>query len=315
MHATEHWKRADLHLHTTFSGWRRLPIIRARDSYLSPEDAYAAARRRGMDFVCFTDHDTIDGALDFLSRHPGEAERVIIGEELELRLPDSAQWFHVGVHDIDESIHADLMRLRHNGLEALAYLRRRGVLVVLNHPFQSFRSIRAARRHLPELLALFTAVEACNSTSPRSHRGIVEAMASAVMPASWAPIGGSDAHTERRVAAAYTLAPGATKQEFLAHVARGTCAVGGGALGLPALIGDVYRIVGQYYAQLIPSILTARGGPAARGLLGALALLPPSILGLPAFLTTVHAARQEWIARFGPWARTAPEFRWTTSKP
>lgn len=312
MHAPAGWKRADLHLHTTFSGWRRLPLIRARDSYLSPERAYRAARRRGMDFVCFTDHDTIDGALDFLARHPDEEDRVIVGEEVELRLPGTSQWIHVGVYDLDEAVHAELVRLRGNACEALAWLRQRGMLVVLNHPFQSFRSVRAARRHLPELLAQFAAIEACNSTSPRSHRTLLEAMA-AEMPIPWAAVGGSDAHTERRVAAAWTLAPGATKREFLDSVVRGTYAIGGEAQGTLALMGDVYRIVGQYYARLLPSAL-AGCGPAADGMLGALVLLPAALLGLPALLTVAHVARQEWIARAGPWARAVPELRWTTSK-
>lgn len=308
------WKRADMHLHTSFSGWRRLRLIEARDCYVTPEQAFAAARRRGMDFVCFTDHDTIDGAADFLSRHPEEEPRVIVGEEVEVRLPGSSRWVHLGVYGVDDRTHDDLARLRGDGFETIAYLRERGLLFALNHPFQSFRTIRSARRHLRGLLPLIPAVEVCNSTSPRSHRRILEGMlACGGAPRAW--IGGSDAHTERRIAAAHTSAPGATKAEFLDAIRRGMCAVGGDAQGLLALLRDVHEIVRQYYGRLYGTA----GRHAARrrpgNVLGSMALLPAVLAGLPAILTALHMARQEWIARFGPWAAEETERRAPQGEP
>ena len=55
----QHVCRADLHMHTCFSGWRSLRVVGAQDCYVTPKDAYDTARDRGMDFVCFSDHDTI----------------------------------------------------------------------------------------------------------------------------------------------------------------------------------------------------------------------------------------------------------------
>lgn len=295
------WKRADMHLHTSFSGWRRLRLIDAQDCYVSPDRAFAAARRRGMDFVCFTDHDTIDGALDFLSRNPEEEPRVIVGEEVEVRLHGSSQWIHLSVYGVDERTHDDLARLRGDGFETIDYLKKRGLLFVLNHPFQSFRSIGSARRHLRDLLPLFPAVEVCNSTSPRSHRRILEAMLERDGAAPPAFVGGSDAHTERRIAAAWTSAPGHTKAEFLDGIRRGACSVGGDAQGILALVRDVHQIVGEYYGELYG--MTGRSATRRPGnLLGSLALLPAVVTGLPAILTALHMARQEWIGRFGSWA-------------
>ena len=116
------WKRADLHLHTSHSGWRRLRMIDAQDSYVTPEAAFAAARRRGMDFVCFTDHDTIDGARVFLDRHPEEEPRVIVGEEREVLLPGTRQWLHLGVYGLDERDHRELQRRRRDAHDTIAYL-------------------------------------------------------------------------------------------------------------------------------------------------------------------------------------------------
>jgi len=300
--AGEGWKRADLHLHTSFSGWRSLSLIDAQDCYVSPEAGFAAARARGMDFVCFTDHNTIDGALDFLSRHPEEEERVIVGEEIEARFPDSSQWIHINVLDVDEALHADLARLRGNCFELIAELRRRERLFVLNHPFQSFRSIATARRRLAEVLPLFPAVEVCNGTSPRSHVHVLGAMLRHDEHRGTVHVGGSDAHTRAGIASVHTTAPASTKAEFLDCLRAGACAIGGRPRGWAALVGDVYVVVGQYYARLYarPVPTSARR---LKNLVCATALLPATLAGVPAVVTTLQVARQEWIARFGPWAR------------
>jgi predicted metal-dependent phosphoesterase TrpH len=290
-------------MHTCFSGWRRLRLIQARDCYVTPDAAFAAARRAGMDFVCFTDHDTIDGALDFLSRHPEEEPRVIVGEEVEVRLPDSRRWIHLSVFGVDERVHAGLAAAHGDALAVLALLDERRLLFSLNHPFQSFRSIRSARRHLRAILPRFGAVEVCNSTGPRSHRSILEAWLAAQGDRPRVGIGGSDAHTERRIAAAWTAAPGATKADYLASLAAGVGAVGGEALGIGALLGDVHRIIGEYYARLYGWGRRRELELTAGSLLGSIALLPGVVLGVPTLLTALHMARQEWIARGGRWDR------------
>jgi predicted metal-dependent phosphoesterase TrpH len=295
--------RADLHVHTSFSGWRSLRLLDAQDCYVTPDVAFAVARARGMDFVCFTDHDTIDGALDFLSRHPEHAPRVIVGEEVEARFPGSRRWIHLGVLDVDEALHADMRRLRHDARELIAELRRRGRWFVLNHPFQSFRTVAEARRLLDDVLPLCPGVEVCNGTSPKSHARILARMLADQPHVRAVHVGGSDAHTSAGIAAVHTAAPGDTKEEFLASLRAGTCTIGGHSRGLPALVRDVYAIVGQYYARLYgrPFPLTARR---LENLAAATALLPATLFGVPAALTACQFARQEWIARRGPWART-----------
>jgi len=59
--------RADLHVHSTASEQSRLGVQRALglpECATPPEEVYALAKRRGMDFVTITDHDTIDGVLE-----------------------------------------------------------------------------------------------------------------------------------------------------------------------------------------------------------------------------------------------------------
>src|ERR1700741_1732539 len=59
--------RADLHCHSTASEISKLGIQRSLglpECATPPEEVYELAKRRGMDFVTITDHDTIDGCLD-----------------------------------------------------------------------------------------------------------------------------------------------------------------------------------------------------------------------------------------------------------
>ena len=292
--------RADLHVHTCFSGWRSSGVLDAQDCYVRPEAAFAAARARGMDLVCFTDHDTIDGALDFLSRHPEHESSVIVGEEVEARFPGSKTWIHIGVLDVDEALHDDLSRLRDDCFELIAELSRRRLFFALNHPFQSFRTVAEAERRLREVLPLFPAVEISNGTSPRSHTAILEALL-ARMHEGVVRVGGSDSHTLAGIGAVHTAAPGRSKAEFLEALRAGTCAIEGRPRGLLALVRDVYTIVATYYARLYgrSQPWTARR---ATSLAAGTALLPASLLGVPFALTAVQYARQEWIARRGPWA-------------
>ena len=79
--------RADLHVHTWHSGYNHdLPFLKSRDCYAYPLAVYQAAKRRGMDLVAITDHDSIDGGLELLSRAPDDRD-VILGEEISCWLP------------------------------------------------------------------------------------------------------------------------------------------------------------------------------------------------------------------------------------
>src|SRR6185503_12063049 len=62
--------RCDLHVHSRHSGPATLPLLGrlADECYSEPEQVYEQARRRGMDLVTLTDHDTIEGALRLAGR-------------------------------------------------------------------------------------------------------------------------------------------------------------------------------------------------------------------------------------------------------
>ena len=62
--------RCDLHVHSRHSGPVTVPILDRilRESYSEPRAVYETARRRGMDLVTLTDHDTVAGALELAGR-------------------------------------------------------------------------------------------------------------------------------------------------------------------------------------------------------------------------------------------------------
>ena len=117
--------RADLHVHSYHSGYAaHLTFSARRDCYSAPEEIYRVAKARGMDLVTITDHDSIDGCLEFLSRHP-DAPDFIMGEEIECTLPARTRGeaaspsirIHIGVLGMTERIHRDMQPLRRNVYE------------------------------------------------------------------------------------------------------------------------------------------------------------------------------------------------------
>ena len=85
--------RADLHCHSSASEISKLGVQRELglpECATPPEEVYALAKRRGMDFVTITDHDTIAGVLEIADRPD-----VFVSEELTARFRGEPQAVHV----------------------------------------------------------------------------------------------------------------------------------------------------------------------------------------------------------------------------
>ena len=109
--------KADLHMHTRYSGpVKHLRFFRARDCYSQPLEVYRRAKRRGMDLVTITDHDSIDGCLELLNKL-GDLPGFVMGEEVSAYLPRFRHTVHIGVYGHNEAQHRDIQRLRSNGEE------------------------------------------------------------------------------------------------------------------------------------------------------------------------------------------------------
>jgi predicted metal-dependent phosphoesterase TrpH len=84
--------RADLHCHSSASQVSKLgssaPCL--PECATPPESVYDLAKRRGMDFVTITDHDTLDGVLQIADRPD-----VFVSEELTAHFRGEPQAVHV----------------------------------------------------------------------------------------------------------------------------------------------------------------------------------------------------------------------------
>ena len=241
--------RADLHVHSWFSKVNgNLAFLKSRDCYSSPDDVYRTAKARGMDLVTITDHDTLDGCLDFLARH-ADVTDFIPAEEVSCRFPDGDIEVHLGVYGMTESLHRDLQPLRRNVFDVTARLREEGVFFSLNHLLHFYRGQAPFESYLRLLLEV-PALEARNGAMSAAHNMLIEHCARASSPAL-AMVGGSDAHTLRRIGKTWTEVPSATSSdEFIAGLRGGISRPGGVHGDTLALAGDVYGVVFRYIGSL-----------------------------------------------------------------
>ncbi len=214
----ERVSRVDMHCHSTASQISKLGVQRAAglpECATPPEEVYALAKRRGMDFVTITDHDTIDGALQIADRPD-----VFVSEELtaSFRGEPSVQ-VHVLCYDITPDDH-DWLQANARDVElCAAYMYERDIACALAHPYYLVGARPLTARHRRRLSELFGVWEIRNGArAPELNRPA----ATYVATRDSIGIGGSDDHAGVDIGRTYTQTPAAaTPQEFLAHMRAG----------------------------------------------------------------------------------------------
>src|SRR5687768_10928366 len=120
------WRRADLHCHSDASNKAAeaaLNAIHCPECYSRPDEVYAQAKRRGMDFVTITDHDSVEGVLRIVDEH-GD---VFVGEELTCWFPEDDCKMHVLVYGISREDHDALQSLAENIYDVAEYVERQSI--------------------------------------------------------------------------------------------------------------------------------------------------------------------------------------------
>ena len=132
--------KCDLHVHSRHSGTLPVAILRHffLESYSAPSDVYSTLRKRGMDLVTLTDHDSIAGGEE-LRKHPD----FFLSEEVTCRMP-SGTYAHVGVYDLSERQHAEIARRKNDIIRLVAYLSEQRLFFTVNHVFSSLTGRRNA---------------------------------------------------------------------------------------------------------------------------------------------------------------------------
>ncbi len=156
-------------------------------------------KRRGMDLVTVTDHDSIDAA-EHLRHYPD----FFLSEEVTCTTPSGTE-IHVGVYGIEERHHIELQRKRDDVPALAAYLQEQKILFSINHVFSSLTG-RRTQLDFEMFEDLFPAMETRNG-----HIPAINNQAATQLAEHWqkAAVGGSDAHTLETLALTYTEVSGA----------------------------------------------------------------------------------------------------------
>ena len=182
--------KIDVHMHTCVS----------KDSAIHPADVVRIAKARGLDRICITDHNSIDGALAAQKIAP---EFVIVGEEILTKYGGEILAFFV----------SEWVPPRLSPQEILDRLEAQGAVISVSHPFDRHRNQPWSEELLESILPRIDAIEVFNARTIHSEDN---EKAKQFATAHNLPVtAGSDAHTGMEIGAAYLEMPNfSTAQEF-----------------------------------------------------------------------------------------------------
>ncbi len=214
--------RVDMHCHSTASEVSKLGVQRALglpECATPPQEVYELAKRRGMDFVTITDHDTIDGVMEIADRPD-----VFVSEELTAHFRGEPQAVHVLCYGITPDDH-EWLQANNSDVELCAmYMYDREIACALAHPYYAVGAPLTAR-HRRRLAELFEIWETRNGARAKE---LNRPAAMYVATLDGTGIGGSDDHAGVDIGRTWTEAPAAsTPEEFLAHMRAGSVSAKG----------------------------------------------------------------------------------------
>src|ERR1700709_120329 len=214
--------RVDMHCHSTASQLSRLGVQRSLglpECATPPEEVYELAKRRGMDFVTITDHDTIAGVQQIAGRPD-----VFVSEELTAWFKGEPQAVHVLCYGITADDHEWLQTHADDVEQVAEYLHEHEIACALAHPFYAVEA-PLTPPHRRRLAQLFPVWEVRNGARAKELN----------LPAfiyvethGGTGVGGSDDHAGVDIGRTWTETPRAeTPEEFLSHIRAGRAHAGG----------------------------------------------------------------------------------------
>lgn len=232
--------RCDLHIHSRHSARSEEWLFRRfdfPDSYSDPKQLYEQLRKRGMDYVTITDHDSIDGCLEI-----AHLPRTFVSEQVTTYFPNDACKLHILVWGISEQQHRDIEGVRENIFDLQRYLQRAQIPHAVAHPLYSVNG-KLEAVHLEQLILLFKHFEGINGLRDALLSDLAQTLFKQLTPEQidvfanrhgvapthaepWSKIlvGGSDDHGGQFAASAFTETPAAkSAEEFLKSVRNGNC--------------------------------------------------------------------------------------------
>jgi predicted metal-dependent phosphoesterase TrpH len=263
------YMKMDMHVHSCFSS-ELIPRVSGVtfSPRETPEELYARAKARGIDFVTITDHDTIDGCLDFLAGHP-EVDDFVVGEEVSTRLPASGLTVHLNVYGHDPHQHAELQRCRSDAFEVARYCREQGLFVCWNHPFYRENLSTIEEEEFMRMVAQVPVLEVRNGGRMQLLNVLAEELA---VREGKAMQGGSDSHTGD-IGSVYTAVPCDSLGGFFAGILAGNSRIVGRHSTMRGFLVGNFLVGTRHTVAASCRQLPSRFGRARVRALGLLALL------------------------------------------
>jgi predicted metal-dependent phosphoesterase TrpH len=183
--------RYDLHSHTHYS-----PC-----SNLMPETVLKMAKKRGLNGIAITDHNTIKGALKVKQLNKDKDFEVIIGDEVRTNYGD------VLVYYLNKEIKS------REFFSVVEEARKQNALVAIAHPFRiSLNPTLKFRYPIEKLKSKIDAIECFNSRMLPGNNERAQRLAKKL---DIAGIGGSDSHFKFEVGRSYTIFEGDLRKAIL----------------------------------------------------------------------------------------------------
>jgi hypothetical protein len=252
----------DLHVHSKFSQRPTQWVLRkigCPESFTEPLQIYRIARRRGMDLVTISDHNSIAGALE-IAHLPG----AFVSEEITTYFPEDGCKLHVLALDVTEAQHEEIGKLRKNVFELVPWLRSEGIVHILAHPLYAVND-RLTLDHFEQTLLLFKCFELNGARNgeqnerlrrilSRLRPGDIDRLAAKHgiepdFPEPWLKTlaGGSDDHSGLNIARTHTRVAGESVPDLLAALRAGHTEVASHPSTPLTMAHNFYGIAWQYY--------------------------------------------------------------------
>ncbi|MEM2943126.1 MAG: PHP domain-containing protein [Methanomassiliicoccales archaeon] len=230
--------RADIHVHTKYSGIARLGFLRFPESVVEPYDAVKKAQNLGLKVLAITDHNSIYGAIKAKEFGKEIGMQVVVGEEIS-----TSDGEIIGLY-LNEEIPPGL-----TAEETIDRIRDQDGIVMAPHPFSL---------HCPSLgeKIAFLDIDAIETINAGHIDGYANSIAAQKSESGkWAIVGGSDSHSISTIAHAYTTFEGETAEDLRKAIFSKTTAACGARMPLQVAISWSIGVVLASDFMILKSIL------------------------------------------------------------
>lgn len=208
--------KADTHVHTKYSGFSRYLFMHYPDSISEPDKVVKAAIHRGLNVLCITDHNSIEGALkaqkytkSLLPNIKSDIE-IVIGEEIS-----TSEGEMIGLF-LQERIRPGL-----SAQETTEHIHDQDGIAIAPHPFSPHCPCLGQKVQYLDL----DGIEIFNAVHRDPYSNILASRKSIIN--GKACMGGSDAHIIKDVGNGYTLFSGTTADDLKKSILKKETLFGG----------------------------------------------------------------------------------------